>query len=163
MQLVARITYREKTVEASSPFTFAIIGLIIGFAIGLVCYRLFSKGQRDHATLKQALLEREHQIAELKKGMGSHLSGIQQHLINLRHEADQLEQHIEKEAAEWKLGTSFTATTTQNSSMTTTGSESDVNTPRDYADGKSGTLSEDFGLKDSQKDTDSNKAQPPRY
>tara|TARA_R100000963_G_C4613541_1_gene83178 strand:+ start:396 stop:653 length:258 start_codon:yes stop_codon:yes gene_type:complete len=72
-----RALLREKTVEASSPFTFAIIGLIVGFIIGLVCYRLFSKGARDAASLKQTLLEREHQIAELKKGMSSHLTSIQ--------------------------------------------------------------------------------------
>jgi len=162
MRLVACITSRENTVEASSPFTFAIIGLVIGFAIGLACYRLFSKGQRDHATLKQALLEREHQIAELKKGMGSHLSGIQQHLINIRHEADQLEQQIEREAAEWKLETNKPSTA--NEPAPSTEGESDVNTPRDYADGKSGTLSEDFGLKDSLKEHDvATPQQPPRY
>ncbi|RUR32375.1 DUF1043 family protein [Vreelandella andesensis] len=147
--------------EASSPLTFAIIGLVIGFAVGLACYRLFSKNQRDHATLKQALLEREHQIAELKKGMGSHLSGIQQHLITLRKEADQLEQQIESEAAEWKLETSITPAA--DAPLPSTESEDDVNTPRDYADGKSGTLSEDFGLKGSAKEHDASTPQPPRY
>ncbi|WP_083005771.1 ZapG family protein [Halomonas sp. GT] len=147
--------------EASSPFTFAIIGLVVGFVIGLACYRLFSKGQRDHATLKQALLEREHQIAELKKGMGSHLSGVQQHLINIRHEADQLEQQMENEAAEWKLEAAIT--TPSNGSTPSNEGEGDVNTPRDYADGKSGTLSEDFGLKDSSKEQDTPTPQPPRY
>ena len=84
--------------EASSPFTFALIGLAVGFVIGLVCYRLFSKGARDVASLKQTLLKREHQIADLKKNMSSHLTGIQQRLENIRHEADHLEQHIEDEA-----------------------------------------------------------------
>nr|WP_232482822.1 DUF1043 family protein [Halomonas alkaliphila] len=161
MRLVACIISRENTVEASSPFTFAIIGLVIGFVIGLACYRLFSKSQRDHATLKQALLEREHQIAELKKGMGSHLTGIQQHIINIRQEADRLEQQIDSEAAEWRLETAITPST--NKLAPNTEDEGDVNTPRDYADGKSGTLSEDFGLKSSLNEHDTTTPQPPRY
>ena len=73
---MARIIIRENTVEASSPITFAVVGLIVGFLIGLACYRLFSKSERDTAALKQTLLEREHKIAELKKAMGSSLTGI---------------------------------------------------------------------------------------
>ncbi len=161
MRLVACIISRENTVEASSPFTVAIIGVVIGFVIGLACYRLFSKSQRDHSTLKQSLLEREHQIAELKKGMGSHLSGIQQHIVNIRQEADRLEQQIDSEAAEWRLETATTPPTSKLAPGTE--EEGDVNTPRDYADGKSGTLSEDFGLKDSLKEHDEPAPQPPRY
>ena len=149
---------REKTVEASSPFTFAIIGLIVGFIIGLVCYRLFSKGERNVASLKQTLLEREHQIADLKKGMSSHLISIQERLDNIRHEADQLEQQVESEAAQWKLSSA------KPSSPSTLNADNDqhVAMPRDYAAGKNGTLSEDFGLKEN-KSQDSTPAQPPRY
>ena len=155
-----RALLREKTVEASSPFTFAIIGLIVGFIIGLVCYRLFSKGARDAASLKQTLLEREHQIAELKKGMSSHLTSIQQRLENIRHEADQLEQQVENEATQWKL-----SSVKPSSSTTTSDTENDSNVamPRDYAAGKNGTLSEDFGLKESHQPTEGTAAQPPRY
>lgn len=146
--------------EASSPFTFAIIGLIVGFIIGLVCYRLFSKGARDAASLKQTLLEREHQIAELKKGMSSHLTSIQQRLDNIRHEADQLEQQVENEATQWKL-----SSVKPSPSTTTSDTENDSNVamPRDYAAGKNGTLSEDFGLKESHQPTEGTAAQPPRY
>tara|TARA_R100001230_G_C5686222_1_gene195588 strand:- start:1086 stop:1523 length:438 start_codon:yes stop_codon:yes gene_type:complete len=145
-------------VEASSPFTFAIIGLAVGFIIGLGCYRLFSKGARDVASLKQTLLEREHQIADLKKGMSHHLTGIQQRLENIRHEADQLEQQVESEAAQWKL------TSVKPSSQPTATPDGDqsVAMPRDYAAGKNGTLSEDFGLKENRA-TDNTAAQPPRY
>ncbi|WP_404374841.1 ZapG family protein [Vreelandella aquamarina] len=146
--------------EASSPFTFTLIGLAIGFAIGLGCYRLFSKSARDIATLKQALLEREHQIAELKKSMGSHLTSFQQRLDNIRFETSQLEQLVESEAAQWKL-----PSIKPSSSPITGNDENDsgVAMPRDYAAGKNGTLSEDFGLKESHQPTDSAAAQPPRY
>lgn len=154
--------------EASSPYTFAIVGIIIGFIIGLGCYRLFSKGERNNASLRQTLLEREHQIAELKKGMGGHLTGVFQRLDSIRSETDQLEHQIREDAEQWHLGSSTppelkerqpihqpAATHEADSPL----AESPLTTPRDYADGKNGTLSENFGLKDS-----ATKApQPPRY
>lgn len=152
--------------EASSPYTFAIVGIIIGFIIGLGCYRLFSKGERNNASLRQTLLEREHQIAELKKGMGSHLTGVFQRLDSIRSEADQLEQQIREDAEEWHLGSSTppefkerqpTATLKADSPL----ADSPLTTPRDYADGKNGTLSENFGLKDNA--TNASAPQPPRY
>lgn len=147
--------------EASLPYTFAIIGLVIGFIAGLVCYRLFSKGARDSAALKQTLLEREHQIAELKKGMGDHLSGMHQRLANIRFEADQLEQQMANEAAQWKLGNATPPLMTEATQAAETDSRIDM--PRDYAAGTSGTLSEDFGLKDNDQTPESTPPQPPRY
>ncbi|MBP5981007.1 MAG: DUF1043 family protein [Halomonas sp.] len=152
--------------EASSPYTYAIVGIIIGFIIGLGCYRLFSKGERNNASLRQTLLEREHQIAELKKGMGGHLTGVFQRLDSIRSEADQLEHQIREDAEEWHLGSSTPPElkerqpiATQKVDSPTT--DSPVTTPRDYADGKNGTLSENFGLKDSA--TNASAPQPPRY
>ncbi|HCR97669.1 MULTISPECIES: ZapG family protein [Halomonas] len=153
--------------EASSPYTFAIVGIIIGFILGLGCYRLFSKGERHNASLRQTVLEREHQIAELKKGMGGHLEGVFEHLKCIRAEADQLEQKIIEDAQQWHLGSNTPAAIkerqqpAQHQAATPTGpdSEGSLATPRDYADGKNGTLAENFGLKGDNADT----PQPPRY
>ncbi|MFC7367580.1 MULTISPECIES: ZapG family protein [Vreelandella] len=147
--------------DASSPYTFAIIGLVIGFIVGLGCYRLFSKGARDSAALKQTLLDREHQIAELKKSMSDHLSGIYQRLDNIRFEADQLEQQMADEAEQWKLTSAKPSPTTERTQAIETDSRLDM--PRDYAAGKNGTLSEDFGLKDGDQTEESAATQPPRY
>ncbi|PRY66132.1 hypothetical protein B0H98_101110 [Vreelandella songnenensis] len=152
--------------EASSPYTFAIIGILIGFVIGLGCYRLFSKGERHNASLRQTLLEREHQIAELKKGMGGHLTGVFERLDSIRAEADQLEKQITEEVQEWHLGSNTPAALKERqmpAQPATSGAslpenESAPATPRDYADGKNGTLSENFGLKES-----TTAPQPPRY
>ncbi|MBZ5486662.1 DUF1043 family protein [Halomonas aquamarina] len=153
--------------EASSPYTFAIIGILIGFVIGLGCYRLFSKGERQNASLRQTLLEREHQIAELKKGMGGHLTGVFERLDSIRAEADQLEKQITEEVKEWHLGSNTPAALKARQAATQPAApdasspegESALATPRDYADGKNGTLSENFGLKESS----TSAPQPPRY
>lgn len=151
--------------DPSSSLTFAVIGLIVGFIAGMGCYRLFSKSQRQAATLRQTLLEREHQIAEMKTNVGSHLNGIYQRLGNIRDEADQLEQQLKEDAAEWNIRDATIQPSLDFSGVDTDklssdpGSASTPAMPRDYADGKGGTLSEDFGLKGNQTAT----PQPPRY
>lgn len=151
--------------DPSSSLTFAVIGLIVGFIAGMVCYRLFSKSQRQAASMRQKLLEREHQIAEMKSSVGSHLSGIYQRLGNIRDEADQLELQLKEDAAEWNIRDATLQPSLDFSGIdaanepSTAGDTSPPSTPRDYADGKSGTLSEDFGLKGNQAAA----PQPPRY
>lgn len=149
--------------DASSPLTFAVIGLVIGFIAGIGCYRLFSKSQRETASMRQTLLEREHQIAEMKSNVGSHLTGIYQRLSNIRDEADQLERQLKKDAEEWNIRDTAIQSDLDlsgiNSAQEQQTATNTPTTPRDYADGKSGTLSEDFGLKGNEVAT----PQPPRY
>ncbi|BBI61133.1 hypothetical protein HSBAA_24390 [Vreelandella sulfidaeris] len=80
-----------------------MIGFIVGLIVGMVAYRLLSKSQREAASMRQKLLEREHQIAEMKSSVGSHLNGIYQRLNNIREEASQLELQLKEDAAEWNI------------------------------------------------------------
>jgi len=151
-------------VDASSPLTIAIIGFIVGLIVGLGCYRLFSKSQREAASMRQKLLEREHQIAEMKSSVGSHLTGIYQRLSNIRDEANQLELQLKEDAAEWDIRDAAIQPSLDLSGINETTQQAQDDsaapaTPRDYADGKGGTLSEDFGLKSNEAAT----PQPPRY
>ncbi|CAM3441655.1 YhcB family protein [Halomonas casei] len=149
--------------DASSPLTFAVIGLIVGFIIGMGCYRLFSKSQRETASMRQQLLEREHQIAEMKTSVGNHLTGIYERLSNIRDEANQLELQLKEDAAEWNIRDAAIQHSLDLSGINSKQQPSEDNTtptmPRDYADGKGGTLSENFGLKSHEVAT----PQPPRY
>jgi len=152
-------------VDASSPLTIAIIGFIVGVIVGLGGYRLFSKSQREAASMRQKLLEREHQIAEMKSSVGSHLTGIYQRLSNIRDEANQLELQLKEDAAEWDIRDAAIQPSLDLSGISSEADQKSQNdiaaptTPRDYADGKGGTLSEDFGLKGNEAAT----PQPPRY
>ena len=149
--------------DASSPLTFAVIGLIVGFIFGMGCYRLFSKSQRETASMRQQLLEREHQIAEMKTSVGNHLTGIYERLSNIRDEANQLELQLKEDAAEWNIRDAAVQHSLDLSGINSKQQPSEDNTPpampRDYADGKGGTLSENFGLKSHEVAT----PQPPRY
>lgn len=156
---------RENTVDASSPLTFAIIGFIVGLIVGAVAYRLLSKSQREAASMRQKLLEREHQIAEMKSSVGSHLTGIYQRLSNIRDEANQLELQLKEDAEEWNIRDAAIQPSLDLSGVDSTQGQptkADATTPatpRDYADGQGGTLSEDFGLRSNEVAT----PQPPRY
>ncbi|TVP42483.1 MAG: DUF1043 family protein [Halomonas sp.] len=155
--------------DPSSSLVFAVIGLIVGFIAGMGCYRLFSKSQRQAAAMRQTLLEREHQIAEIKNSVGDHLTGIYQRLNNIRNEADQLELQLREDAAAWNIRdvsaqsnldlSGIQAKKDQPSSANSIAPPFTPTIPRDYADGEGGTLSEDFGLKDNEATT----PQPPRY
>lgn len=151
--------------DASSPLTFAIIGFIVGLIVGAVAYRLLSKSQREAASMRQKLLEREHQIAEMKSSVGSHLTGIYERLSNIRDEANQLELQLKEDAAEWNIRDAAIQPSLNLSGIDSTQeqlTQADATTPatpRDYADGKGGTLSEDFGLRSNEVAT----PQPPRY
>ncbi|EHJ91331.1 ZapG family protein [Vreelandella boliviensis] len=151
--------------DASSPLTYAVIGFIVGLIVGVVAFRLFSKSQREAASMHQKLLEREHQIAEMKSSVGSHLTAIYRRLSNIRDEANQLELQLKEDAEEWNIRDAAIQTSLDLSGIDSTQEQqitADATppaTPRDYADGKGGTLSEDFGLKGNEAAT----PQPPRY
>ena len=151
--------------DASSPIFFAVIGFIVGLIVGMVAYRLLSKSQREAASMRQKLLEREHQIAEMKSSVGSHLNGIYQRLNNIREEASQLELQLKEDAAEWNIRDAAIQPSLDLSDINSTPEQQATEStsppamPRDYADGKGGTLSEDFGLKSHEAAT----PQPPRY
>ncbi|MFI0471501.1 ZapG family protein [Halomonas sp. HMF6819] len=170
--------------EATSPLLFVLIGLVIGFLIGLLCYRLMSKGERHRASLKQTLLEREHQIAELKKAQGRHVSEVRQCLDAIRSQTEELEDKLDAGTEQWELAHTTAAPFDETTQVTkpaapakplkpaapTPADATPKNpqasetptTPRDYADGKGGTLSEEYGLKDA-KPKEPAVDQPPRY
>ncbi|WP_244511206.1 YhcB family protein [Vreelandella arcis] len=149
----------------SEPLTYAVIGLVIGLIIGAGCYRLLSKSQRQLASLRQTLLEREHQVSSLKNGVSNQLSSVHESLAAIRQETDELEKKLQDDAGQWQLD-KLTPRPAELSDLRTpesrtANSSNDPAIPRDYADGENGTLSEDFGLKE--KDATDETATPPRY
>ncbi|MDN6179558.1 MAG: DUF1043 family protein [Halomonas subglaciescola] len=152
--------------EASLQLTFAIIGLIIGAIIGAFSYRVLSKGQRQVSNIQLQLLESERQVAELKADMSSHLVATHRQTSDVRDALEQLEQHLSREAAQWDVN-SDTLIQHATNPLQTAAQEplaDDSGAPRDYADGHSGTLSEDFGLRaTADSDEEAQAPQPPRY
>lgn len=153
--------------EASYELIFALSGVLVGIVIGIVGYRLISKSHRDGVLMQQRLLESERQVTELKARMGAHLIDTHQHLAAMRNTTAKLEEQLTQEAAHWQLDDKtlqhldFSNIDASNAQPDTASESKETPTagvPRDYADGKGGTLSEDFGLKGQ-----TPPPQPPRY
>lgn len=160
--------------EASTELMFAFIGAALGIVVGAIGYRFASKSQHNVVAMQQKLLESERQVAELKSRMGSHLLDFQQRLDTIRDEANELEQQLNQEAQHWHLGNdalrhldlsglsttqaSVEGATAPSSTTPSATGPAATGAPRDYADGQNGTLSEDFGLKET-----ATPPQPPRY
>jgi len=155
-------------VQASSELIFALSGVIVGIILGVFGYRLLSRNHRESSLMQQKLLESERQVEEFKARMGTHLLDAHQHIDTLRTTAQQLEKQMVQEARYWQLEDEKLQRLDPASDINKKPSGSNIlnaaeNTleagvPRDYADGKNGTLSEDFGLKERKQ-----APQPPRY
>jgi len=154
-------------VEASQEVIFALSGVVIGIIIGIVGYRLISRNHRDGVLMQQKLLESERQVTEFKARMGAHLIDTHKHITVMRNTTAKLEQQLTQEATHWQLNDEtlqhldFSDIDASNAQAETAPESAETPTtgvPLDYADGKSGTLSEDFGLKER-----TQPPQPPRY
>ncbi|MGS2743140.1 ZapG family protein [Halomonas sp. LS-001] len=153
--------------ESSYELIFALSGVVIGIIVGIVGYRLVSKSHRDGIQMQQRLLESERQVTELKARMGAHLIDTHKHITMMRNMTAELEQQLTQEATHWQLDDEtlqhldFSDIDAPNEKAGIAPESTETPTagvPRDYADGKSGTLSEDFGLKER-----AQPPQPPRY
>ncbi|MDT8896371.1 DUF1043 family protein [Halomonas sp. I1] len=140
--------------QGNINWVLAIACLLAGVGIGALGYHLLNGGARSAQKLRQRLAERDRELSELRTGLGEHIDRANGLLDALLANGQSLQQEMQDSAA--RLGSSqprkpdFGQTDETND---------DVNAPRDYADGNRGTLSEDFGLKDSGEAP----AQPPRY
>ena len=153
--------------EASHELIFALSGVVIGIVVGIIGYRLISKSHRDGVLMQQRLLESERQMTELKARLGAHLIDTHKHITTMRNTTAKLEEQLTQEASYWQLDEktlqhldfrNIDASRTEDEAASVNEDTPTTGVPRDYADGKSGTLSEDFGLKGQ-----TPPPQPPRY
>ncbi|WP_346798872.1 DUF1043 family protein [Halomonas sp. Bachu 37] len=153
--------------EANTQLMFVILGMVIGIIIGLAGYRLFSRSHRELQATRQKLIERDRQVAELRGDVGEHMVRIQHRLATIRHEAEQLEAQLSDDSFRWQIESStpiyldmpgVNDSPERQESNASQEEQDAFKAPRDYAVGKNGTLSEDFGLKE-----DSDSPQPARH
>ena len=157
---------REIDVEASSiNWILAIACLLAGIGIGALGYHLLNAGAAGVQRLRQRLAERDRELAALRDGMQDHFAEATRLTETLRHDAEALARRLGEDAQ--ALGGQGTphhglavAAPAAPSEEVEVAGESAPPAPRDYADGSGGTLSEDFGLRD----TDgAREPQAPRY
>lgn len=155
----------------------AVACLVAGTGIGALGYHLLNSGARSAQRLRVQLTERERQLTEWKSGVDDHLRQMNDKVGRLVEDSQSLQQQLEEStrqlggdvvsslqhtASPAAVAASPTATAALGSTTSGDGAtDSAISAPRDYADGNSGTLSEDFGLRD--RDADPEEPAPPRY
>lgn len=142
--------------ESNINLVLIIACLVAGSGIGALGYHLLGSSARQSQLLRQRLAEKERQLSEVRSGLGEHVVRLTHMAQTLNRDSQALLQEVNQ------AGTSL-GMKQQPADLATdpeiNGGKAELNTPRDYADGNSGTLSEDFGLR--QKPTDGSQ-QPTR-
>lgn len=139
----------------------AILSLLAGLGIGSFGYRMLGNSATQLQELRRQVVERERELSVLKESLSEHFTQVGMMVSNIQREMRTLEHRLTEDASTLKseAGDSHKLKTADQPALT--GADDDIPTPRDYADGTSGTLSEDFGLKPS--DDNRELPQPPRY
>ncbi|WP_299313202.1 DUF1043 family protein [uncultured Halomonas sp.] len=139
----------------------AIACLLAGIGLGALGYHLLNASAENLQKLRQRLAERDRELEALRSGVNDHLGEVSRLVAALQRDGEALASRLEQDAR--RLGGKGAPLAgleaTPASAPAVEGGEEPA-TPRDYADGTGGTLSEDFGLKD---DEDAKAPQPPRY
>lgn len=155
--------------ESNLNWFLAIAGLLIGIGIGALGYHLLQVGTGQRQKLRRRLAERDRELTALKTSLGEHFSEASRLVENLQRESEALAKHLALDAETLAgveppprvLELSF-ASEGRPAGESEKASEAEPATPRDYADGSGGTLSEDYGLKRKSEES-AEAAQPPRH
>lgn len=136
--------------ESNINLVLIIACLVAGSGIGALGYHLLGSSARQSQLLRQRLAEKERQLSEVRSGLGEHVERLTHMVQTLNRDSRALLQEVNQ------AGTSL-GIKQQPVDLATApevnGGKAELNTPRDYADGNRGTLSEDFGLRQSANDS----------
>lgn len=135
--------------ESNINLVLIIACLVAGSGIGALGYHLLGSSARQTQQLRQRLAETERQLTVMRSGLGEHVERLASMAQTLNRDTQALVQEVSHTSS--SLGIEPSADTAETISAST--GKTGLHTPRDYADGNSGTLSEDFGLKQSTNDS----------
>ncbi|HSP59396.1 MAG TPA: DUF1043 family protein [Halomonas sp.] len=145
--------------ESNINWVLTIAVLLAGIGIGAMSYHLLNARAGQVQSLRRKVAERERELSVLKSGVDEHFTELTGLAESLRRDSDTLMQRLEKGAETLNsLPHRMNTLNVPPAEVERDTSNERLATPRDYADGSGGTLSEDFGLKS--RDV---ALQPPRY
>ncbi|GHE22517.1 YhcB family protein [Halomonas urumqiensis] len=152
--------------ESNINWIFAVASLCAGIGIGALGYHLLNATAAHQQKLRQRLAERDRELVALKEGIGDHFDDVTELVESLKRDSDTLSQRLAEHATTLKRSTTaqktleFMPAHEPPPAEDVAQADAEMPTPRDYADGSGGTLSESFGLK---RDADKGETSPPRY
>ncbi|MBZ9538464.1 MULTISPECIES: YhcB family protein [Modicisalibacter] len=149
--------------QSNIDWILAIAGFLAGVGVGALGYHLLNANVARNQKTRQRLAESELELSQMRGHLNDHLSRAADLVTNIQRQSQELERQLARSAEQLsddpalkrRLGGADGEPAESDAAEVST-------TPRDYADGSHGTLSEDFGL---QRDDDTvrNGETPVRY
>lgn len=139
----------------------AIVSLLVGLGLGAFGYRSLGTSATQLQKLRRQMAERERELSVMREGMNEHFTQVGMMVNNIQREMRTLEHRLTEDASTLHCEPRRDRQLKAADQPALTGGDDEIPTPRDYADGSGGTLSEDFGLKSSPDKSET--PQPPRY
>lgn len=140
----------------------ALAALLAGIGLGALGYHLLNASAEHLQKLRQRLAERDRELDALRSSVDDHLVATARLVAALQRDGEALASRLEQDARHLG-GRTHLSQDLEAAERPQSAADGEIDTPatpRDYADGTGGTLSEDFGLKS---DEDAKAPQPPRY
>ncbi|WP_227367987.1 YhcB family protein [Halomonas sp. M20] len=154
--------------EGNINWILAIASALAGIGIGALGYHLLNANVARNQKVRQRLAETELELSQVRDNLNDHFINVFSLVKGIQRQSLELEQQVtlgaERLSDDPRLKQQLAGQPETDSVDTTPkdGSET-FETPRDYADGGRGTLSEDFGLQQPKADEEDQQTQPARY
>ena len=133
--------------QSNIDWILAIAGFLAGLGVGALGYHLLNANVARNQKTRQRLAESELELSQMRGHLNDHLSRAADLVTNIQRQSQELERQLARSAEQLsddpKLKRRLGGTREEED---TDGEAAASATPRDYADGSHGTLSEDFGL-----------------
>ncbi len=147
--------------ESNIDWVLAIVSGLAGIGIGALGYHLLNSNVARNQKVRQRLAETELELNQVKDSLNDHFARAADLVESIQRQTQELEQQLAQGAERFCDDSQIRRRL--NNVPIDQGSSDEPSTaaPRDYADGNHGTLSEDFGLRQSTGEKE--QPQPPRY
>nr|WP_299379497.1 DUF1043 family protein [uncultured Halomonas sp.] len=154
--------------EGNINWILAIASALAGIGIGALGYHLLNANVARNQKVRQRLAETELELSQVRDTLNDHFINVLGLVKGIQRQSLELEQQValgaERLSDDPRLKQQLAGKTEADSADATPEDSSEtLETPRDYADGGRGTLSEDFGLQQPKADEADQQAQPARY
>lgn len=144
--------------DSNINWILAIACLLAGIGIGAAGHHWLNAGAANLQRLRRRLAERDRELAALREGLDDHFTEVGRLVESLRHGSEALAERLDRDARDLAGKPGPTRGLELEAAAPAEAPQEEPPAPRDYADGKGGTLSEDFGLR-----RGGEAPQPPRY
>lgn len=131
--------------QGNIDWILAIASFLAGIGVGALGYHLLNANVARNQKTRQRLAETELELNQMKGSLNDHFARAADLVTSIQRQSHELEQQL-AQGAERLCDDQQLKRRLAGQADTTTDDEASPATPRDYADGGRGTLSEDFGL-----------------